>query len=157
MKRIVALLIVCLSCLCSPSARAQRSASSKLNPMEAFVCAVDKHYAIVRNDETRRNVYTLRHLKTLKPAFDVSFEKYLESFELDGMPFIAVANWNPAFGYVWSAWVLKGRHWVKLLDARFSDMTLVEEGGKPICIRCINMDGRQETFMVNKLLRDIRK
>ena len=158
MKKIISFALVCLACLCGHTVSAQNApaATIGLNPMEKVVCAVDSDYCIVRNDEGRRNVFTVRHRATLQLAFDTKFEKYLNTFVLDGKPFIAAASWNPAFGYLWNAWVREGETWKPLLKGFYTDLVILQEEGKPARLQCKDQDGNAQTFTLAELGMDNR-
>ena len=154
MKNIIILALVCIVSFTANAAQSD-NVNTTLNPMESFVCPVDSDYSIVRNDETRRNVFTLRHRETLELAFDAKFEKYLNQFEIDGMPFIAVGAWNPAFGYLWGAWLRDARGWQKVLPMQYTDIKIVPNDNKPTSLQCTGMDGKQMTVTLNELIANI--
>lgn len=139
MKNLIILVLVCVACFSVIAACVSQNRSSsnaRLNPMESFVCSVDGEYSIVRNDETRRNVFTLRHRETLALAFETKFEKYLETYLLEGKPFLAAAYWHPAFGYQWYAWVRDGKVWRQLLPEPCAELSIIDEEGQPTRLRC---------------------
>lgn len=109
-----------------------------LNPMESVVCDVDSDYCIVR-DDARRNAYTLRSSNDMELALDVHFEKYLDTFQVEGHSFLAAAYWNPAFGYLWNAWVRDIDGWHPLFDQPVSDLKVVTEPGQSAHLDYITM------------------
>lgn len=154
MKNIITMVVMCMAFLCANTANAQKkeASSNKLTPMESIVCAVDKDFSIVRDDQTRRNTFTLRHRKTLKYAFSTKFEKYLDTFSLDGKSFIAVATWNPAFNYMWGAYIRDGKEWKQILQQQYTELSVIKEDGEPTRIKCTNIDGTQSTYTLQELL-----
>lgn len=156
MKNLIIFALVCVACLCAHTACVSQDRSTskaRLNPMESFVCPVDGDYSIIRNDETRRNVFTLRHRETLELAFDTKFEKYLDTFQLEGKPFLAAAFWHPAFGYQWNAWMRDGKVWRQLLPEPCADLTIITEEGQPTLLRCST--GPEGQTVVTYTLKDL--
>ena len=144
-KRYVSLALVCFAYLCGTACSAGKTPA--LNPMESIVCQMGKNWCIVRDDQTRRNPFSLRDRKTLEPAFDAKFEKYLDTFEFGGKPFIAAANWNPAFEYLWNAWIYDGHQWLQLMQKPCVELKLIEEDGKPVRLEGTDIDGQPVSWM----------
>lgn len=163
MKKIFSMALVCLTCLGADVAWAQITAKTEAagvaetgqwGPMESVVCAVDSDYCIVRDDQTRRNTFTVRHRLTHELAFDVKFEKYLDTFTIDGRPMVAIAAWNPGFGYLWSAWLRDGEGWRQLLLQMYTDVRLVVEEGQPSRLECDCFNGKHVAYTLKDLFAD---
>ncbi len=140
LKRYISLALLCLACFCGSSCGA--GTAPALRPMESIVSTVGKKWCIVRDDQTRRNPFSLRDRRTLEPAFAAKFEKYLDTFEIDGRPFLAAASWNPAFEYLWNAWIFDGRQWIQLLPQPCVELKLIAEPGQPVRLEGTGLDGQ---------------
>ena len=142
--------VLALLCACKTTAKTQTKPLQGLNPMESVVCQIDKRYCIVRNDESRHNPLSVRHRKTFVKAFDTSFEKYLDPFTLDGKSIIVAAFYNPAFDYMWNAWVRDGKSWKQLLPQPCRSIEIIP-GSNGSSLKCTDMEGNAATYTLKEL------